>query len=116
MRKESQGISVGNITGSSGIAIGHHAQASSVRQSSPTDPERIAAMLETLADQINAHADDLADAEPAREAAEVARAEAASQAPRWTRVRSMLRLIGPAVAGVAELTQAVDNIRELIPR
>lgn len=73
-------------------------------------------MLDALVNLIDAHADALSDAAPAREAAVMAREEAGGHAPRWARVRNLLRLISPVVADVAALAAAVDNIRGLIPR
>jgi hypothetical protein len=113
--KQGGRISVGDITNSTGVAIGPGAR-SSVRQQAPADAAQVAAMLRELTGLIDAHAGELGDAGPVREAVAAACEEAASPRPRWPRVTAMLGLIGPAVARVAELTEAVANIRALIPR
>lgn len=108
-------ISVGDIKNSVGVAIGQDTQAS-VQQSPQEDAGQITAMLNALVQLIDAHAGALGDAAPAREAVVLACEEAGSPTPRWARIRGLLGLVAPAVAGIAALTDAVDNIRGLIPR
>jgi hypothetical protein len=116
MSKKSQNlkITVGDINHSVGVAIGQDIKASVQQAQVGTD--QIVAMLRDLVGLIDTNADVLDGAAAAREAAVLACEEAESRTPRWARVRDLLIRISPAVTGIASLTEAVDNIRALIPR
>jgi hypothetical protein len=108
-----QNITVGDISNSSGIAIGSHAQASA-SQPPPINAAEVIALLDDLARCVDAYAESLENAVDIRESLLVARNETARTTPRWDRVRDALKRVGPAVAGISALAQAVNNIWALV--
>jgi uncharacterized protein DUF5955 len=108
-----QNITVGDISNSTGIAIGPHAQAS-VGQPPPIDTAEVIALLNDLARRVDAYEESLENAADIRESLLAARNESARTAPRWDRVRDALKCVGPAVAGISALAQAVNNIWALV--
>lgn len=110
---DSQNITVGDISNSTGIAIGPHARASG-GQPPPVDAAEVIALLDDLARRVDACAESLENAAGIRESLRAARNETARTAPRWDRVRDALRRVEPAVAGISALAQAVNNIWALV--
>jgi hypothetical protein len=108
------GITVGDVSDSIGIAIGHHARAY-VHQVPTVNVSQIVELIDDLTALINSRAAALADPEEARQIALEARTESMNEAPRWKRVGGLLTNLRLTVAGVASLTAIVDNIRTLIP-
>jgi hypothetical protein len=105
---------VGNITNSTGVAIGTRAHAE-VNQQSPIDATQVITMLDDLSRSIDIYAASLQDAATVRKSVEDARREAAKQPARWGTVRHLLQQIQPAVVRISDLATAVSNILALIP-
>jgi hypothetical protein len=115
MSKNSNGqnFTVGDISNSTGIAIGPNAQAS-VGQPPSIDAAEVIALLDDLARCVDVYAESLENAASIRESLLAARNETAQTTPRWDRVRDALRHVGPTVAGISALSQAVTNIWALV--
>lgn len=114
-RPADTGIKVGNITSSTGVAVGWNASASTYVSDSPLPVrEQVIARLDEFLILLSTHADSLPDMPGIRESVVAARAAAASRPVRWDQARRLLKRIAAAVAGVSELAQAISNIQALI--
>jgi hypothetical protein len=108
-------IRVGNIQNSTGVAIGNGARAT-VNQSHPSEREEVDILLDDFIRSLGLYNDSLADPQGVRESAVEARAEVARPSPKWLAVRRMLTRVSAGVAGVAALTDAINNIQSLVAR
>lgn len=109
---DSQKITVGDITGSTGVAIGTKV---SVSVHSPPSPrEEVIALLNAFMQSLGPYENTLPNSPAVRAAAEAARAEAEKRSPRWSVIRSSLRGIAASVASVAALTDAINNLEALV--
>ncbi len=108
-------IRVGNIQNSTGIAIGNAAH-TEVNFYEPTARDEVRTLLDDFIDLLTRYSDSLADCYSVRRSAIEARAEVARPSPKWQAVRRMLTTIAAGVAGVAALTDAVNNIQSLVTR
>jgi hypothetical protein len=115
MSKKRQGsnFTVGDISNSTGIAIGPGARAS-VNQRSTVNAAEVIAMLDNLARKVDVYAASLEDAADIQESLLDARSEASRATPRWYRVREVLEHVQPFLAGAKALSDIVDNIRALV--
>lgn len=109
---DSQKITVGDITGSTGIAIGNKVSVS-VNQS-PSPREELIALLNAFIQSLGSYENALPNSPAVRAAAEAARAEAEKPSPRWRVIRSSLKGIAASVASVAALTDAINNLEALV--
>jgi hypothetical protein len=105
-------INVGDVQGT-GIVIGHGSSAS-VLQAGPSVQAELVRLIDKYLELLAAHEDSVPDAVGLRESAEEAKAEAAASAPKWRRVRGLLRGATAGVAGIAALTDVVLKIEDLI--
>jgi hypothetical protein len=108
-------ITVGNIDNSTGIAIGHGARAS-VNQPRSDAQDEISEMLADFIRSLGRYLDYVEDAKDIQETAIDARTEVMRPSPKWQVVRRMLTTIAASVAGVAALTDAINNIQALVER
>jgi hypothetical protein len=106
-------IRVGNIQDSTGIAIGNEANAV-VNQPRPSLQGEVSALLDEFIRSLELYGDYLDDAQGVRQWAARARAEVARPSPKWQAVRHVLATIAAGVAGVAALTDAINNIQALV--
>lgn len=114
-RNQDQSITVGDISNSTGVAIGSNARAR-VDQQPSVNAAEVITLLEELARSVDVYADSLDDAAEVQESLQAAQKEAARKIPRWERIREDLNHVGTAVAGIATLAQAVNNIWALVSR
>lgn len=105
-------INVGDIENSTGIAIGNNAIVN-VNQRQPEWAE-LGALLDAFILSLGRYGDSLGDAQGVQKAAEAARAEVARPSPRWQAVRHKLTTVATGVAGVAALTDAINNMQALV--
>jgi hypothetical protein len=108
-------IRVGNIENSTGIAIGYGAHAT-VNQPRSDAQAEISEMLADFIRSLGRYLDYVEDAEDVQETAIEARIEVTRPSPKWQVVRRMLATIAASVAGVAALTDAINNIQALVER
>lgn len=108
-------ITVGDISSSMGVAIGPGAYAA-VSSSQLEVKEQIRSQLASFAQKFAFYVDEVEDAQEVEQIAAEALAESARPEPRWRAVRRMLTAVGTSVAGIAALTEAIDNIQQLVSR
>ena len=106
-------IHTGDISGSSGIVIGHGSSAS-VGPARPPAQQQTIDLLSGFVRLLDSFEGAVPDVSDVRDAAEAAKAEAEGPSPRWGVIRGLLKGIAAAVAGVASLTDAVRNIQDLV--
>lgn len=111
--KRGRSIRIGNIENSTGIAIGDGAHAS-VIQPQPHMRDELSALLDEFMHSLERYGDAIGDAERVRKSVLDARAEVARPSPKWQAVRQTLTRIAASVAGVAALTDAINNIQALV--
>jgi hypothetical protein len=104
---------VGDIQDSTGIAIGNGAYAA-VNQPRLSVQDEVVALLDHFIHSLGLYGDSMSDAQGVRQSAAAARAEVARPSPKWQAVRRMLTTIAAGVAGVAALTDAINNIQALV--
>ena len=109
------GIRVGNIASSTGVAVGPGASAS-VHQSLPSRQAEVHELLQAFARTLGYYQDGVDDAEELRRTVGAAQAEVSSSSPVWSAIRRMLTAIAGSVAGVAALTDAINNIQAIVDR
>jgi hypothetical protein len=114
-RNDESHFRVGNIQNSSGIAIGNGARAT-VNQSHPSERDEVGILLDDFIRSLGLYNDSVADPQGVRESTVEARAEVARPSPKWLEVRRMLTRVSAGVAGVAALTDAINNIQSLVAR
>jgi Family of unknown function (DUF5955) len=111
--KHSRSIRIGNIENSTGIAVGDGAYAA-VNQPKPSMQDEVSALLDEFMQSLERYRDALDDAESVRHSVVEARIEVTRPSPKWQIVRQTLTGIAAAVAGVASLTDAINNIQALV--
>ena len=112
-RNDDSQIRVGDIQNSTGIAIGHRTYVA-VNQPRPSAQDEVSALLDDFIRSLGLYGDSLGDAQGVRQSAAAARAEVARPSPKWQAVRRMLTTIAAGVAGVAALTDAINNIQAFV--
>lgn len=110
---DAQNITVGDIKGSMGVAIGRNVSVS-VNQPSPATREELVTLLNTFIQSLGSYDNALSNSLAIREAAEAARAEAKRPSPRWRVIRGLLKGIAASVSSVAALTDAINNLEVLV--
>jgi hypothetical protein len=106
-------FSVGDITGSSDVVIGNN---SAIVKGGflPQVRHDLLGKLDEILSLLDDHAGSVADAAGVREAIEEAESEVRKPSPRWSIVRTLLRGVAVPVAGVAALTEVVNNVLEIV--
>jgi hypothetical protein len=82
---------------------------------SKTAPPEILAALNDFIVSLARYAHDVPDSHRVRADAEAARSELAKPKPRWDRVRDALGKVANGVAGVAALSDLVNNVITMLP-
>lgn len=115
MSKKNEGVNfkIGDVKDNVGVAIGPGAY-TSVNQRSSVNAAEVIAMLDDLTRSVDAYANSLDDAAEIQASLLAARKEAGRKAPRWDRIRDVLKRVGPAVAGISALSQTVSDIWALV--
>lgn len=108
-------IRVGNIQNSSGIAIGNGTHVT-VNQPQSSTRDEVSALLEDFMRSLELYGDSLSDAKGVRELTAAASTEVALPSPKWHAVHRLLARIAGGVAGIAALTDAINNIQALVTR
>lgn len=106
-------IKVGDIENSYGVAIGEH-NVVKVGYSQPPEPSELAAAFERFLELLDSHKGFVEDAAGVRESAIEVKSEIEKPSPRLAIVRTLLAGIKASVAGVAALTEAINNIQVLV--
>jgi hypothetical protein len=112
-RSDDSQIRVGDIQNSIGIAIGNGTHVA-VNQPQSSVQDEVSALLDDFIRSLGLYGDSLGDAQGVRQSATAVRAEVARPSPKWQAVRRMLTTIAAGVAGVATLTDAINNIQALV--
>jgi uncharacterized protein DUF5955 len=82
---------------------------------SKTAPPEILTALNDFIRSLARYGNDVPDSRRVRADAEAARSEVAKPEPRWDRVRQALGKVANGVAGVAALSDIVNNIINMLP-
>jgi hypothetical protein len=112
---DGESIRVGDISNSTGIAIGTGAQAI-VNQRGWAARDGLSTLLSDFILSLGRYRDFLEDAGSVQEAAIDVRTEVARPSPKWQSVRSALTAIAASVTAVATLSDAINNIQALVER
>jgi len=108
-------IKVGNIQSSTGIAIGNNAHVA-INEPGSSPRDEIASLLDEFIRTLESYGDSLVNEQGIRKSATAVRAEIARPSPKWPSVRRGLAMIATSVAGIAALTDAINNIQALVSR
>jgi len=114
-KRNDESFSIGNIQNSTGIAIGSGAFAA-VNQPAPPTRDEVNTLLDDFIRALGVYGASVSDPQGVRETALEARKEVARPSPKWQAVRRMLTTMAAGVAGVAALTDAVNNIQSVVAR
>lgn len=106
-------FSVGDIIGSSDVVIGNNS-AIVKGESLPQVRHELLSKLDQLMSLLDGHAGSVEDVAGLREALEEAESEVRKPSPRWSIVRALLRGFVAPVAGVAALTEVLNNVLEIV--
>jgi hypothetical protein len=101
-------FSVGDISRSSDVVIGNHSAI--IKGESLTQVQReLLGKLDEFMALLSRHADSVEDAASVRQSVAEAESEVRKPSPRWSIVRTLLRGVAAPVAGVAALTEVINN-------
>lgn len=113
-KRQAARINVGNIENSYGVAIGDDNVVKIGSSAAPPALSDLHAALERLLELLDSHKDAVEDAAGVRESVIEAKCEIEKPSPRLSIVRTLLAGIKASVAGVATLTEAINNIQVLV--
>jgi len=114
-RRRDASISVGNIENSKGIVIGHESSVSVTHYESSSKQELIS-LLDEFIDSLGTYSTVLPAVHDVHDVTVAARAEIAKPSPKWRVISGLLAKAATGVAGIAVLTDAINNIQALVSR
>lgn len=108
-----QKIEVGDISGSTGVAIGSHIKIGAARATPGQPVDQLVAVraLQEFIDLLSINVDAVPHVEDVQEAAIAVKDQLAAQQPNRRKIRELFMEIVTSVGGVAQFADSIDKIR-----